>query len=200
MAGDKDLVGTPQQVEEQLDALLAGLGEDAGGKAGEGPAENLDPVSGLEEIFLTHHSRLVAGGSAELLDQLRWDDGRIAAKANQAEGAAGGADGGTVLGQHIEADEEVAREEGLDDLVPAPAPPSGRLDPGKEGLETLTLEVFLGQCLVAGLGVNGVPMFHGGFTYFLNGLMRQWVAVSDRGAPLPGLWDVWLFCFPEKGS
>ena len=63
MAGDEDLVGPPQQVEEELDALLAGLGEDAGGKAGEGPAEDLDAVAGLEEVLLAHHARFVGRGS-----------------------------------------------------------------------------------------------------------------------------------------
>ena len=67
---------------------------------------------------------------------LRYDGGGIA-EAHQTEGATGGANGEAVLGQHIEADEQVARKEGLNDLVPTPAASSGGLDPGQESVEAL---------------------------------------------------------------
>lgn len=101
MARDEDLMGASQELKKHLHPLRAGLAEDGGGDADNGSREDFDPVARLEEVLLARDARFVAGGGHELFNQLRRDDGRLAAKADQAEGAVGGTDGGAVLAQEV---------------------------------------------------------------------------------------------------
>ena len=97
---------------------------------------------------------------AQSLDQIVGHGGGTVAKTHQTAHPKGGANRRPVGVLHVQADEQIAAEHGLDHLGHAATAQLFKGDHGQPGFKALVLQVFQGSVFLLRAGMDGVPQ-HG---------------------------------------